>query len=238
MFNTIIGVLTAEIENHSSPLKREQHQALLEHLFALLESDADYLLGAAEVLFSRQLQQKSHVDYEYRHTPTEDKSHIDMPIIVGTMVICPDKDDRSACLNLNICRPYKNQRGAVPAEVEIELETNDLASKLFFRRLLSDYRAEVSRLLKLANLRFFTSYCSSIVGNSKSKEPAVLLEEFFSDPNAGMHFSLAFSAKESTSAAAVFRAFLTLALLYSAYRAVLDKRSWRAAFELNLRKLL
>ena len=154
------------------------------------------------------------------------------------MYIRPTKEQRDISLNISVARGYRTQRQVFEPAVDIELEIQDLTAKEVFEVLYKDHRAQISRILEQGQIKFFTSYCSDIVGKSKSNKVSTKLDEYFTDTEADCSFSLSLRCSDGTSYADAIRGFLALSLLYIACRASLAGKGGRTMFERNLAKLI
>jgi hypothetical protein len=107
-------------------------------------------------------------------------------------------------------------------------------SKVSTRAGAIHYRGQITRLFEYGQIQFFTSYCSDVVGKSKSNRLSVKLDEYFSDPEVDNCFSLSKPCPSGTSHSTAIRAFLALSVLYIACRACLAGKSGRSLLEKNL----
>lgn len=161
-----------------------------------------------------------------------------MPIAFGGMYIRPKNGNREISLGLNILRSFTKPAKHHPSCVALDMEFRGLLAKQAFEGLYRNYRAQVVRLLEYGGIGFETSYCSDIVGKTKSKKTAAKLDEYFSDPEVDNYFTLTRLCPRGTARSSAMRSFLALSLIYSACGPLLVGKSGATTFERDARKLV
>lgn len=231
-------IVLDEVDSHCPELRMnvtpEQHKALIDAIFPILSVESDPLFGAAKATLGDKVFDSSQTSFQYSVTQLDNNGTMDLPVAIGSMYVHSDKNDRSLSLNLTVLRGYSSRIGIHPASVEIELHISDPDVKIAFEGIYKDYRAQVCRLLEQADIEFFTSYCSEIVGKSKSKKLSAKLDEYFSDQEVDNCFTLVKSCPRGTEYSTGIRAFLALTIVYTACRGALASKAWRSSFEKNL----
>lgn len=238
MFSLLLDSVDSHCPIGLGKVGDDQHKALLDNALSLLYIDSEPLLGASRALLGETVFGSSAIALGYSSVRKDDAGFMDLPIDFGCMYIRPEKTNRELSLEMSIYRSFKTPARHHPSCVALNLEINGLQSKLALETLYCDYRASTIRLLEYGQIEFETSYCSDIVGKSKSKKTVAKLDEYFSDPEVDNCFALTKQCPRGTSHSSVMRAFLALSLLYSACRSSLTGRSGAAAFERNVRKLI
>lgn len=234
MFSSLLEEVQSRCPNTDTALTPEQHKQLLDDIFPLLSIDAEPLLGAAQAIFGEAIFDSSEIGFKYWAPKSDQDGLIHVPVEVCSMCVCPTKDCRSISLNLTVLRGFTSRSRTHQPSVELELEIRDLAAKEAFESIYKDYRGQITRLLEHEQTQFFTSYCSDIVGKSRSNRLSVKLDEYFSDPEVDNSFSLTKSCPSGTSHSTAIRGLLVLSVLYIACRASLAGKSSRSSFERNL----
>ena len=229
------GLLEA-VDSHCSEtiLTSEQHKELLDVILPWLSVDTEPMLGAAQAIFGEAVFESSEIGFEYMAPKPDQDDLIHLPIQFCSMYIRPTKGCRSVSLNFTVLRGFTSRGQVHQPSVEIDLEIWDLAAKEAFESLYKDYRGQITRLLEHGKIQFFTSYCSEIVGKSKSNKLSVKLDEYFADAAVDNCFSLTKSCPGGTSHSTAIRGFLVLAVLYIACRACLTGKSGRSLLEKNI----
>lgn len=237
MFSGLLEAVESHCRDTDMKLTPEQHKELLDELFPWLSIDSEPLIGATKALFGEGVFDTSELGFEYSILKPDQDGFIYVPISVGSMYVRPAKDCRNISLNLNVLRGFTSQSKIHKSSVDIELEIGDLETKQIFETLYKDYRGQINRILEYGQIQFFTSYCSDIVGKSKSSKLSVKLDEYFSDPDVDNCFTLSMPCPSGTSHSAAIRAFFALYVLYLACRAGLAGKSARSLFEKNIARL-
>jgi len=225
-------------EDLATRVSPDEYQVLVDAALAWLSEDSKPLLGAAQAILGDGIFEPSEVGFEYASVKPNASGTVDVPVNLACMFARPDGVNRALSLNLTVLRGYKKHPRLQQASVEIELDFNDLSTKTAFESIYRDYKAQICRLLDQAQLAFFTSYCSGIVGKTKSAKVSAKLDEYFSDPEADCSFTLSKSCPRGTSHSAGIRAFLILCVLYVACRNQVNGKAWRTGFEKGLVKLV
>lgn len=237
MFSGLLEAVESHCPDTDTKLTAEQHKELLDEVLPWLSVDAEPLLGAARAIFGEDIFESSEIGFEYMAPKPDQDGLIYMPIQVCSMYVRPAKDCRSVSLNFTVLRGFTSRRQVHRPSVEIELETWDLEAKDAFESLYKDYRGQITRLLEHGQIKFFTSYCSDIVGKSKSNKLSVKLDEYFTDPEVDNCFSLSKSCPSGTNHSTAIRGFLVLSVLYIACCAWLAGKSGRSLLEKNLARV-
>jgi hypothetical protein len=238
MFSGLFEAVETHLPGPIVRLAPEQHKDMLDQVLSWLSSDAEPLLGAAQAILGDDIYKSSKIGFEYFVTKPDQESSLGLPIRFAEMYIRPTQERRDISLNIGVARGHRTQRQVFEPEVDIELEIQELAAKEVFKVLYKDYHAQIGRLLEQGQIKFFTSYCSDIVGKSKSNKVSAKLDEYFTDTKADCSFSLSLRCSADTSCADAIRGFLALSLLYIACRASLAGKGGRTMFEKNLAKLI
>lgn len=238
MFSLLLDSVDSHCPVGLSKVGDDQHKALLNDTLPLLSFDSNPLLGASKALFGEILFDNSAIDFEYSNMRKDEAGLMDLPIAFGCMYIRPGKPNRELSLEMSINRSFNTPARHYPSSVALNLEINSLQGKQALETLYSDYRASTIRLLEYGQIEFEASFCSDIVGKTKSKKTAAKLNEYFSDPEVDNCFTLTRQCPRGTSHSSAMRSFLALSLLYSACRSSLAGRSGAIVFERNVRKLI
>ncbi|MCY1389460.1 hypothetical protein D3C76_550640 [compost metagenome] len=236
MFSTLLDAVDSHCPESQMKVTPEQHKALIDDALPWLSIEAELLLGATKALLGDGIFDTSEIGFEYSTVKLDENGAMDLPISFGNMYVRPERKNRALSLDLTILRSYTSRLGLHPASVEIELDIRNRNAKMIFESMYKDYRAQICRLLEQAQITFFTSYCSDIVGKAKSNKVAVKLDEYFSDPEVDNCFTLSKSCPRDTKHSAAIRAFLALSTLFVACRASLNGKAWRPALEKNLHR--
>lgn len=234
MFSDLLKAVESNCPNGDMRLTLEQHRDLLDKVLPWLSIDSEPLIGAAKALFGESVFNSSKLGIEYTTSKPDQDGLIHVPISVGFIYIRPENGCHGVSLNLTALRCFTSRRKIHRPSVNIELEILNLEAKKIFESLYRDYRGQINRLLEQAQIQFFTSYCSGIVGKSKSNKLSVKFDEYLSDPDVDNDFSLSKSCPSGTSYSAAIRAFLALSVLYVACCAGLTGKSARILLEKNL----
>lgn len=237
MFSGLLETVESHYLDTDTTLTLEQHKKLLDEILPWLSVDADPLLGTARAIFGEGVFDSSEIGFEYMTPKPDQDGFIHIPIQVCSMYVRPTKDCRNISLNLTVLRGFTSRRQIHKSSVEIGLEIWDLKAKEAFESLYKDYRGQITRLLDHGQTQFFTSYCSDIVGKSKSNKLSVKFDEYFADPEVDNCFSLNMSCPSGTSHSTAIRGFLALSVLYIACRACLAGKNGRSLLEKNLVKV-
>jgi hypothetical protein len=225
-------------EDLATRVSLEQYQALVDAALAWLSEDSKPLLGAAQAVFGDGILESSELGFEYTSVKPNASGTVEVPVNVACMFARPGGVNRALSLEISVLRGYKKHPRLQQASVEIELDFNGVSTKVAFESIYRDYKAQISRLLDQAQLAFFTSYCSDIVGKTKSGKVSAKLDEYFSDPEADCSFTLGKSCLDGASHSAGIRAFLILCVLFVACRNHANGKAWRAVFEKALIRLM
>lgn len=234
MFSTLLDVVDSHCPESRMKVTPEQHKALIDDVLPWLSIEGEPLLGAAKALLGEGIFNASEIGFEYSTVRFDEDGTMDLPISIGNMYTRSERKDHSLSLDLTVLRGYTSRLGVHPASVEMELNICDLNAKAVFESMYKDYRAQICRLLEQAQITFFTSYCSDIVGKANRNKVSVRLDEYFSDPEVDNCFTLSKTCPRNTAHSAAIRAFLALSTLFIACRASLNRKTWRPAFEKNL----
>lgn len=238
MFTGLLEAVESRCPDTDAKLTPEQHKEFLDEVLPWLSIDAEPLLGAARAIFGEGTFEFSEIGFEYMAPQPDKDDFIHVPIQVCSMYVRPAKDCRSVSLNFTVLRGFMSRRQIHQPSVEIELEIWDLGAKEALESLYKDYRGQITRLLEHGQIQFFTSYCSDIVGKSKSNKLSVKLDEYFADPEVDNCFSLTKSCPSGTSYSTAIRGFLVLSVLYIACRACLAGKGGRSLLEKNLARIV
>jgi hypothetical protein len=238
MFSTLLDVVDKHCPESRMHVTPERHKVLIDDVLPWLSIESKSLFGASRAILGESIFETSEIGFEYHAIRLDDGGTMDLPISLGSMYARSERKNRTLSLDLTVARGFSSQRGLHPASVAIEMHFCDLDAKAFFEAIYKDYRAQVCRLLERAQIEFFTSYCSDIVGKSKSKKLSALLDEYFSDPEVDNCFTLSKSCPRGIGYSVPIRAFLALSVLYAACRAALSGKAWRPTFEKNLQRLV
>lgn len=237
MFSLLLDSVDSHCPLELRKVSDDQHKALLNDALPLLSIDSEPLLGASKALLGETVFDSSAIAFEYSQVRKDEAGLMDLPIAFGCMYIRAEKPKRELSLEMSIYRSFKTPARHYPSCVALNLEINSLQSKQALEALYCDYRASTIRLLEYGQIEFEASYCSDIVGKTKSKKTAAKLDEYFSDREVDNCFTLTRQCPRGTSHSSAMRSFLALSLLYSACRSSLAGRSGAAAYERNVRKL-
>ncbi len=237
MFSGLLEAVASHCPDTDTALTSEQHKELLDEILPWLSVDAEPLLGATQAIFGEAVFDSSEIGFEYMAPKPDQDGLIHVPIQVCSMYVRPTKDSRSVSLNFTVLRGFTSRGQIHQPSVELELEIWDLAAKEAFESLYKDYRGQITRLLEHEQTQFFTSYCSDIVGKSKSNRLSVKLDEYFTDSEVDNCFSLTKSCPSGTSHSKAIRGLLVLSVLYIACRASLAGKSGRLLLEKNLARV-
>jgi hypothetical protein len=216
----------------------DEYQVLVDAALGWLLDDSKPLLGAAQAVLGDDIFEPSEVGFECTAAKPNASGTVAVPVDLACMFIRPGGVNRALSLDLTVLRGYKKHPRLQQASVEIELDFNELSTKAAFESIYRDYKAQTCRLLDQAQLAFFTSYCSDIVGKTKSAKVSAKLDEYFSDPEADCSFTLSKSCPQGTAHSTGIRAFLILCVLYVACRNQADGKAWRTGFEKSLMRLV
>lgn len=234
MFSVLLDTVDSHCPESRMKVSLEQHNALIEDVLPLLSIESAPLFGAAKAMLGEKIFDSSEIGLEYASMKPDNAGMMDLPISLGSMYVRSERKNRALSLDLTVLRSYTSRLGLNPASIEVEMDICDPNAKAIFEAIYKDYRAQVCRLLEQAQIVFFTSYCSDIVGKTKSNKLSVKLDEYFSDPKADECFTLTKSCPRGTEHFAAIRAFLALSTLYLACRTALARKVWRPTFEKNL----
>lgn len=238
MFSTLLDAVDSQFPESLTKLTHEQLNELLDEVLPWLHIESESLIGAAKALFGEKIFDSSEIGFEYLSTKQDQDGYIGLPISIGSIYIRPDKNDQTISLNLTMLRGFTSRLQYCPSSAEIELEICDSETKSAFEYLYKNYRAQLIKLLEQAQISFFTSYCSDIVGNSKSNKVSVKLDEYFSDQEVDNWFTLSKSCSRSTPYSAGIKAFLVLSILYIYCRSSLAGKNGASVFERNLLRII
>ena len=238
MFSLLLDSVDSHCPLGLGKVSDDQHKALLNDALPLLSIDSEPLLGASKALLGETVFDSSAIALEYSHVRKDEAGLMDLPIAFGCMYVRPEKANREISLEMSIYRSFKTPARHHSSCVALNLEINSLQGKQALETLYRDYRASTIRLLEYGQIEFEASYCSDIVGKTKSKKTAAKLDEYFSDPEVDNCFTLTRQCPRGTSHSSAMRSFLALSLLYSACRSSLSGKSGATAFERNARKLI
>lgn len=237
MFSGLLEAVESHCRDADMKLTPEQHKELLDEVLPWLSVVSEPLIGATKALFGEGVFDTSELGFEYSILKPDQDGLIYVPISVGCMYVRSAKDCRNISLNLNVLRGFTSLNQIHKSSVDIELEIWDLETKKIFETLYKDYRGQINRLLEHGQIEFFTSYCSDIVGKSKSRKSPVKLDEYFSDLEVDNCFTLSKPCPSGTSHSAAIRAFFALSVLYLACRAGLAGKSARSLLEKNIARV-
>jgi hypothetical protein len=238
IFSASIDLVNKLCPESRMTITPEQHKVLLDEVLPLLVIDSEPLLGAAKAILGDDIFATSAVGIEYSSQAPDKSGVFHLPIAIGSVYLRTEKNNSPLSLKVTVLRGYTSRFRGYPAHVVIELDVCDIRARLAFEAMYKDYRAQLCRLLEHARIEFFTSYCSDIVGKSKSKRPSVLLDEYFSDPQVDNHFTLSVPCRREVEHAVAIRAFLVMSIIYASCHAALRGKNWRSTFEKNLLRLV
>lgn len=238
MFSLLLDSVDSHTPLGLKNIGPDEHKALLDDALPSLSLDAEQLLGVSAALFGDGIFESSDTGFEYSHVRKDESGFMDLPIAFGGMYIRPKNSNREISLGLNILRSFTTPAKHHPSCVALDMEFRGLLAKQAFEGLYRNYRAQITRLLEYGGIGFETSYCSNIVGKTKSKKIAAKLDEYFSDPEVDNHFTLTRLCPRGTSRTAAMRSFISLSLIYSACRSSLSGKNAMNEFERNLRRLV
>lgn len=234
MFSALLEAVDSHCSESRMKVTPEQHKALIDDVLPWLSIEAEPLLGAAKALLGDGIFDTAEIGFEYSTVRLDENGTMDLPISFGSMYVRSERKNHALSLDLTVLRSYTSRLELRPASVEIELDICDLTAKMVFESMYKDYRAQICRLLEQAQITFFTSYCSDIVGKAKRNKVSVKLDEYFSDPQVDNCFTLSKSCPRDTDHSSAIRAFLALSTLFVACRSALNGKTWRPALEKNL----
>lgn len=238
MFSGLLEAVQSHFPGTSVRLTPEQHKIMLDHVFSWLSSDAEHLVGAARAVFGDGVFENSKIGFEYAVTKPDQDGLLNPPIKLAEMYVRPEKDQHNVSLSISVARGHTTPQQIFQPAIYLELEIQTSEAKVIFETLYKDYRAQIARLLDQGQIKFFTFYCSDIVGKSKSNKIRAKLDEYFTDPQADNWFTLSLRCPPETPHADGIRGFLALSVLYVACRSGLAGKGNRAAFEKNLSRLI
>lgn len=234
MFSTLLNAVDKHCPETRMKVTPEQHKALIDEILPWLSIEAEPLFGATKAFLGEDIFETSEIGFEYSSVKLDGDGTMDIPIAIGSMCVSTERKNRALSLDISVLRGYTSRFKIHPATVEIELNICDHGAKRVFETIYKDYRAQVCRLLEHAQIEFFTSYCSDIVGKTKSKKLSAQLDEYFSDPEVDNCFTLNRPFSRDVGHSPPIRAFFALSVLYLACRAALGGKSWRPMLEKNL----
>lgn len=237
MFSGLLEAVGSRCPDTNTKLTPEQHKELLNEVLPWLSVDAEPLLGAARAIFGESAFDSSKIGFECIPIKPDQDGLIHVPIQVCSMYVRPVKNCHSVSLNFTILQGFKSRRQIHQPSVQMELEIWGLEAKETFESLYKDYRSQITRILEHGKIQFFTSYCSDIVGKSKSNKLSVKLDEYFADPDVDNCFSLSKSCPSGTNHSTAIRGFLALSILYIACCTCLAGKGGRSFLEKNLARV-
>jgi hypothetical protein len=234
----IFSTLLEEVESHCPESQMivtpMQHKELIDDVIPWLSLDSESLFGASKALLGERIFESSEIGFEHNSIMLNQEGNVDLPISIACMYIRTERKNRELSLNLNVSRGYRSRLKLHPPSADIELEIWDRSTKMIFEGIYKDYRAQICRLLEYGQIKFFTSYCSEIVGQTKSQNIAIKLDEYFSDTEVDNCFSLSIQCNSNTESCVTIRAFLVLSVLYVACSTAKAGKAWRPTFEKNI----